>query len=99
MIDSVLRDPYLRALYDTAFSSITNYLPEERNTLIEIGAGDGLSKQFLPKAFLTDIAFHKNLDSICTAHELPFKSASVRRRIIPQRGSPSTPRWRPSGCF
>ena len=57
MIDSVLRDPYLRALYDTAFSSITNYLPEERNTLIEIGAGDGLSKQFLPKAFLTDIAF------------------------------------------
>jgi SAM-dependent methyltransferase len=82
MIDSVLRDPYLRALYDTAFSSITNYLPEERNTLIEIGAGDGLSKQFLPKAFLTDIAFHKNLDSICTAHELPFKSASVDALVL-----------------
>ena len=82
MIDSVLRDPYLRALYDTAFSSITNYLPEERNTLIEIGAGDGLSKQFLPKALLTDIAFHKNLDSICTAHELPFKSASVDALVL-----------------
>ena len=77
MTNSVLQDPYLRALYETAFKSITDYLPKEVNTLVEIGAGDGISNQFLPKAFLTDIAFHKNLNAICNAHELPFKSASV----------------------
>ena len=77
MTNSVLQDPYLRALYETAFKSITDNLPKEVNTLVEIGAGDGISNQFLPKAFLTDIAFHKNLNAICNAHELPFKSASV----------------------
>ena len=59
MINSVLRDPYLRALYDTAFSSITNYLPEERNTLVEIGAGNGIStKNFLDMLHMSNYNFH-----------------------------------------
>lgn len=82
MTNSVLGDPYLRALYETAFKSLTDCLPEKINTLIEIGAGDGLSKQFLPRAFLTDIAFDKNLNAICTAHKLPFKSASVDALVL-----------------
>ena len=82
MTGYVLEDVYLHALYETAFKSIANYLPEDKTTLIEIGAGDGLSKQFLPKTFLTDITFHKNLDSICTAHELPFRSGSVDALLL-----------------
>ena len=48
----VLNDVYLHALYETAFSSITDYLPKDTNTLVEIGAGDGISRNFLPKSIL-----------------------------------------------
>jgi SAM-dependent methyltransferase len=82
MKNSVLGDVYLHALYETAFNSIINYLPEDKATLIEIGAGDGLSKQFLPKTFLTDITFQKNLTAICTAHELPFRSGSADALVL-----------------
>ena len=57
MSNTVLKDVYLHALYETAFSSIIDYLPEETTNLVEIGAGDGISRTFLPKSFLTDIQF------------------------------------------
>ena len=82
MTNSVLDDVYLHALYETAFNSIINHLPENKTTVIEIGSGDGLGKQFLPKTFLTDITFHKNLDALCTAHELPFRTSSVDALLL-----------------
>ena len=82
MADSVLDDVYLRALYETAFNSITDYLPADTNTLVEVGAGDGSSRTFLPKSFLTDIAFHQKLDATCKSHEMPFKSGSVDALVL-----------------
>ena len=82
MSNTVLKDVYLHALYETAFSSITDYLPEETTNLVEIGAGDGVSRTFLPKSFLTDIAFHQELDATCKSHEMPFKSGSLDALVL-----------------
>ena len=82
MSNTVLKDVYLHALYETAFSSITDHLPEETTNLVEIGAGDGLSRTFLPKSFLTDIAFHQKLDATCKSHEMPFKSGSLDALVL-----------------
>ena len=78
----VLNDVYLQALYETAFSSITDYLPKDTNTLVEIGAGDGISRNFLPKSILTDIAYHPILDAACKSDQMPFKSGSVDALVL-----------------
>jgi SAM-dependent methyltransferase len=82
MAASVLSDDYLFALYETAFSSLIKYLPEKTSTIVEIGAGDGVSRSFLPNSILTDIVFNQELDAICKSNELPFKSDSVDALVL-----------------
>jgi SAM-dependent methyltransferase len=82
MSQSVLGDTYLHALYETAFSSIIDCLPKETKTVVEIGAGDGISRNFLPECILTDIAFHQKLDATCKSDEIPFKSGSIDALVL-----------------
>jgi len=82
MSDVVINDVYLYALYETAFNSIIEYLPEGTKTLVEIGAGDGISRNFLPQSILTDIAFHPKMDATCKSDEMPFKSGSVDALVL-----------------
>lgn len=74
---TVLDDAYLESLYRIAFERITSHFPNEKKVIVEIGAGKGVSRGFLPTAILTDIAFDPSLDINCSSHELPLKSASV----------------------
>lgn len=82
MSSTVLNDAYLQSLYETAFRSIIEYLPENTQTLVEIGAGDGTSRNFLPKSILTDITYNSNLDAICKSDQMPFKSGSVDAIVL-----------------
>ena len=82
MNKDVLNDVYLYSLYEIAFKSIIDNLPEDRNTLVEIGAGDGISRIFFPKSILTDITYHQKLDATCKSHKLPFKSGSVDALVL-----------------
>jgi SAM-dependent methyltransferase len=78
----VLNDDYLHALYEEAFTSIIENLPVDIQTLVEIGAGDGISRNFLPQSILTDISYHPFLDAACRSDQMPFKSGSVDALVL-----------------
>lgn len=78
----VIHDDYLHALYEAAFSSIIENLPVDIQTLVEIGAGDGISRNFLPQSILTDISYHPILDTACRSDQMPFKSGSIDALVL-----------------
>jgi SAM-dependent methyltransferase len=77
MKNSVLQDGYLQFLYRIAFERIGSHFPDNAKVIVEIGAGEGVSREFFPTAILTDITFHHLLNANCSSHELPFKSGSI----------------------
>lgn len=82
MSDRVLNDVYLHELYKTAFSELTECFPMNTNIIVEIGAGDGISRKFLQQAILTDIAYHSNLNATCKSHQLPFRSGTIDALVL-----------------
>lgn len=73
---------YIKYLYETIFNRIKLYLPQEAKVLIEVGAGTGIGKTFLPNSICADICFNRCLDATCDSVALPFKSNSADAIIL-----------------
>jgi SAM-dependent methyltransferase len=82
MSELIKRDVYLYALYQRAFSSIKSQLPKESPVIVEIGAGNGISSEFIPNVILTDISYDDSLNAVCDSVALPFKSGSIDAIIL-----------------
>ncbi len=82
MRDAIWDEPYIRSLYSAVFNSIKKQIPVNTNVLIEVGSGNGISREFLPSAILTDVTFHELLDATCDSISLPFRSNSTDVIVI-----------------
>ena len=75
-------DVYIPALYENVFRRISFHLPQERSVMVEIGAGNGIGKQFLGDMIISDIEYHHALDLTCRSEQLPFRDNSVDALVL-----------------
>ena len=75
-------DLYIKFLYEVAFKNLSKHIPPDSTRIIELGAGTGTSRKFLPNTILTDISHHPSLDITCKSENLPFRSESLDALIL-----------------
>lgn len=68
--------PILRAVYQRWYEQMVQHAPA-RGAILEIGAGSGNLKEYLPSIIASDYIFCSWLDLNLDAHELPFREGSL----------------------
>jgi SAM-dependent methyltransferase len=72
--------PVLRAIYADLFQRVGDWLVP--GTTVELGAGTGNFKEFLPSCLAVDIQFAPWLDVAADAHALPFVDGSLCNLVL-----------------
>lgn len=68
--------PYLRALYREWYGRLVERL-RKREHVLELGAGAGFLKEFLPQAICSEVFPTEGIDLVADARLLPFADASL----------------------
>jgi len=76
------RKKILRVVYQTWYSWIVNGLSTVHGAVLEIGAGSGNFKEYLPAAISSDIEACQWVDVCHDAHYLPFREASISNIVM-----------------
>lgn len=72
----------LRIIYTRWYLKILSDLKPTSSKTIELGAGSGNFKEFMPNAISADIDPHDWLDMTFDAHNMPFKDESVGNLVL-----------------
>lgn len=72
--------PVLRSIYNDLFRQIERWTVP--GPTVELGAGSGNFKEFLPRAFSVDLQPAPWLDAVADAHRLPFRNGSVFNLVL-----------------
>lgn len=75
------RRPLTRELYARWFAEVRGELSKKR-PVVEIGAGTGNFKEFMPEALATDLVHCGWLDAVHDAMDLPYASGAVGNFVL-----------------
>lgn len=80
---AVLADSYLRDAYSEMYRGLAGLLPQGvPGAVVEIGAGTGVAKEWLPDIVCTDVLPATGLDCLADACALPFRDGSIRALVL-----------------
>lgn len=74
----IRQKPLLRAVYESWYELFGAALPRGEGAVLELGAGGGLFKEYLPEVLRSDMLLLPDLDLACSGTALPFASGSLR---------------------
>lgn len=81
--DAVLGDAYLKDAYSEMYRSLADQLPREvQGAVIEVGAGTGVAREWIPGIICTDVVAASGLDCLADACALPFRDGSLRAIVL-----------------
>lgn len=79
----ILSDSYLTSAYAEMYSALRRAMPTEiGEVIIEIGAGSGIGKTWIPQMYCTDLIMESDIDLVVDATKMPFADASVTTFIM-----------------
>ena len=67
----------LRVIYEDWYKKIISHLSKTEGKRVELGAGSGNFKEYLPEVISADIDKCEWLDMCFDAHEMPFENESI----------------------
>lgn len=73
---------FLNRIYCEWYRQFISYLPVKGKPILEIGAGAGFIKKFIPDAITSDIMSLPDLSLIADAHALPFRDCSLQAIVM-----------------
>ena len=76
--DLVRTHPYLRAIYESWYSSICDALPDQSGQTLELGSGGGMLCEYIPDLVTSDVFPVPGVDRVIDARHLPFEDESLR---------------------
>lgn len=74
--------PFLQRIYREWAHEIATRLPVGDGRLLELGAGGGILKDFLPDLITTDVFLVPDLDCVLDARHLPFTNEALRGIVM-----------------
>jgi SAM-dependent methyltransferase len=78
----IRRKRFLRQIYQEWYSTIAGALPAGRGTTLELGAGAGFLKDFLPDLIASELFYSPGVDIVLNGLDLPFAAGSVRGIVM-----------------
>ena len=72
----------LRIIYSEWYSKIISDLKQTESKTIELGAGSGNFKEFMPNVVSADIDPHEWLDMVFDAHQMPFSNETIGNIVM-----------------
>ena len=79
----ILSDSYLTGAYAEMYSAIRRAMPTDFDeVIIEIGAGSGVGKTWIPQMYCTDLRMESNIDLVVDGTKMPFADSSVTAFVM-----------------
>ena len=79
----ILADRYLKDAYEEMYSALRVALPISLEGLvIEVGAGSGIGKTWIPEMYCSDLRVEPSLDIVFDGTRMPFADQSVRAFVL-----------------
>jgi SAM-dependent methyltransferase len=78
----IIAKPFLRLIYEEWYRFLIRELPAGKESVLEIGAGPGFLKEFIPGLISSEIFACPNIDLVLDGHLLPFSEASLRAIVL-----------------
>ena len=70
---SILSDPYLKDAYSEMYLALRNSLPKNKDgVIIEVGAGSGVGKIWIPEIYCTDLRVELGIDVVFDGTKMPL---------------------------
>ncbi len=70
--------PFLRKIYEQWYRTIAAAVPEGRQPVLELGAGAGFMRQFVPRFIASDVLHCEGLTLVADGQRLPLAAQSLR---------------------
>lgn len=75
-------DGYLFSAYGEQYNALRELIPDGEGTVVEIGAGTGIGKTWIPELVCTDVLENDCVDTIVDATSMPFDNSSLRALVL-----------------
>jgi SAM-dependent methyltransferase len=73
---------FLRRIYEEWYEAIAAALPPGGGAVLEIGAGAGFLREYVPGLVASDVLATEGVDLVCDATRLPFAAGSLRAVVM-----------------
>src|SRR5690348_10234698 len=70
--------PFLRAIYEEWYRTLSAVLPAGSGRVLELGSGAGFFRNFARDAICSEIFLCPGIDLVCDAQRMPFGDGSLR---------------------
>ncbi|MBW1742317.1 MAG: class I SAM-dependent methyltransferase [Deltaproteobacteria bacterium] len=74
--------PLLRQIHDEWYGLIQKALPPREGAVLEVGAGAGFLREWIPDVFESDLLWSPGLRSVLDAQALPFSDNTLRAIVM-----------------
>jgi len=76
------RDAYLFAAYGEQYRALRELIPAGEGPVVEIGAGTGIGRTWIPELTCTDVLENDYVDTVVDATSMPFEDSSLRALVL-----------------
>jgi SAM-dependent methyltransferase len=73
---------FLRQIYQEWYQSLALVLPPGEGAVLELGAGAGFTKDFIPEVIASEVFYCPNIRAVLDASRLPFAARSLRGIVM-----------------
>jgi SAM-dependent methyltransferase len=80
--NAILGDQYLRGTHEDIYRELMAACDSRRGPIIEIGAGSGVSKEWLTEVITTDVVTGDGIDEYLDATKMPYADDSIGGFIL-----------------
>src|SRR5215470_19735002 len=78
----IQKKSFLRQIYEEWYQAISTALPSGEGAVLELGAGAGFMKDFVPNLITSEIFYCPNIRAVLDASRLPFVARSLRGIVM-----------------
>ena len=74
--------PFLRKIYEEWYRSLVDGLPSSGGAVLEVGAGGGFMREFIPGLITSELFYCSNVRAVMDALRLPLAARSLRGIVM-----------------